>query len=106
MDEQSNTMATVSMVSGVAIWVLMAINFCLGFIPILNMLGFLLMPVMFLVGIAGVVTGILGFRQSRVSSIGGGASIFGVVSCLAWFLVEGMLLIFAFGLVAFILATQ
>ncbi|MCA9495071.1 MAG: hypothetical protein KC621_34320 [Myxococcales bacterium] len=106
MDEQSNTMATVSMAAGVAIRVLTAINFCLGFIPILNMLGFLLLPIMLIVGIAGVVTGILGFRQSRVSSIGGGASIFGIISCLAWFVVEGMLLLFAFGLIAVMLATQ
>ncbi len=98
MDQRSNGMATLALGSGVAVWVLFVLGMCVSFVPILNWFSFLFVLLEFVVALTGLVSGILGWRQARVTAIGGTPAVVGMLLSLAWFLVEAMLLLLGLGL--------
>lgn len=85
MQSQPNTAATVSLVCGISLVVLWIGGMCLGFVPIIGFLALFLMPIEWMVAIAGVVTGIIGYRTSKtMNGQGSGAAIAGAAISTCW----------------------
>jgi hypothetical protein len=72
----SNNMANIALGAGIAVWVLQVVGFCLSIIPFVGILVTLLVWVL---DVAAVVCGFMGYQQSKVSGVGGGAAIGGLV---------------------------
>lgn len=91
MNERSNPVSVVSLLAGVAAWVLLGLRLFLATLPVIGLVSGFLTPVALLVALVGVVAGVLGWRQARVSSLGGIASMVGLGCSATWFLAEGLL---------------
>ena len=73
MDEEANAQNTMAMVSagaGAVGVIALLLNCCIGFIPIVNMLGIIIFPVALLANIIAIITGILGFRTASETGVG------------------------------------
>lgn len=65
---EKNTPAPISLWTGVGVIALLILMFCLGFIPLLNLLALLLFPVVLIGDGVAIVTGIMGSRGPTCST--------------------------------------
>jgi hypothetical protein len=63
---EKNTVATVALGSGIGIIVLQLLLICTGMIPIVNLLGIIIAPVMFICDIVAIVAGFMGLKKAKL----------------------------------------
>jgi hypothetical protein len=89
VDQQTNTMGTVSLGLGITTVVLMFVGFCIGFIPFVSLLALFLWPLEAISATAAIATGFLGMRAAAtMDGAGKGASIVGIVLGAAWYVFQ------------------
>ncbi|MFH1463212.1 MAG: hypothetical protein ABIO70_02390 [Pseudomonadota bacterium] len=77
---EKNTPASISLWTGVGVIALLILMFCLGFIPLLNLLALLLFPVVLIGDGVAIVTGIMGIKRANVlNGLGKGAAMGGMI---------------------------
>ncbi|MFT4621581.1 MAG: hypothetical protein ACI8PZ_000233 [Myxococcota bacterium] len=83
MEQQSNPVATVALAAGITVWVVQVLLWCVGLIPVVNMITLVLGPlamVLFLVGdLVAIGAGVVGRQRAQTAEVGGGAAIAGLV---------------------------
>ena len=100
MDQQQNTMASVSLGSAIGLVVLFCVSFCLGFIPIVSLLNLLIFPLQILLAVTGLVTGIMGLSQARaLDGEGHAKALVGVIVPVLWGLLQALMIAMGVGLV-------
>ena len=76
---EPNTTGTVAMGAGIAVVVLQIVMFCAGFIPIVNFVNFLLFPLILILDVVAIVTGVMGMKKATLlGGVGKGASVTGL----------------------------
>ncbi len=91
---EPNTPATVSLGSGIAVIILQIVMFCVGFIPILNFANLLIFPIILILDVVAIVTGILGMKKAALlDGRGKGAAIGGLVIGIGYILLIAVLFI-------------
>lgn len=92
---QSNPWGTVSLGLGVATWVVWFLGMCAGMIlPFLSTMAF---PVTWLMALAGLVVGVIGYRTAMVTDGSGrGASLGGLALNLAWIVLQLLIMLMLF----------
>jgi hypothetical protein len=76
---QQNNKATVALGAGIAVVVLQILVICLGWIPIINLIVILLVPLLFIADITAVVAGFLGLKEANaLGGLGKGSAIAGL----------------------------
>jgi hypothetical protein len=74
-----NTPASVALWSGIAVVALQIISFCIGWIPFVNFLNLLLVPLIFIADIVAIVTGFIGLKKANLlAGLGKGSAIAGL----------------------------
>lgn len=102
MDAETNPVANAALACGVGVAVLMMVSMCLGFVPFVGPLfNLFLYPLMWIIAIAGVVTGFVGFRHASTLSTEAGkaqAIIGGALSAM-WMAFQAFILCLTGGVV-------
>ncbi len=95
-DEATHTLGTVSIGCASMLIVLYMMNTCLGAVPLLGLLSLFGYPLLALLAVTGVVTGVMGYRHAarRDSEVGKVPSILGAVICGLWLVFQ----VVAFGM--------
>lgn len=97
MDQKSNVMGTVSLACGIGLIVCFFIGTCMSFVPFLGMFAIIFFPIDWILALAGLVTGIVGFTTSRtMDGVGAPQSLIGGGICGAWILMQVLVLGLAF----------
>ena len=91
--QQSNTPATVSLVSGIGAVLLMFVGYCGGIVPIVGpLVAFVLMPVEWLLAFVGILSGIVGYRTAAVlDGTGRGSAVAGVALSVVFMALQALL---------------
>ena len=85
MQSYSNTTATASLVCGISLLVCWVGGMCLGFVPLVGILAIFLMPIEWMLAIAGLITGIIGYRTAKtMDGQGSGAALAGALVSGGW----------------------
>lgn len=93
MESRSNTLATVSLVCSIVLIVAWFGQMCVGIIPFIGFIALVLIPVEWILAIAGVITGILGWRTSAaLDGEGRGPAAVGLAISAGWLLLQAVLL--------------
>lgn len=108
MDQPSNPVATVSLVCGLLAMFGQVFVWCLSVVPFIGMFGIFLVPIVWLLSLVGLVTGIVGYRTANAldGTTGKGAAIGGFATSAIVLLIQVLLFVlaFVFGGLAFVLA--
>jgi hypothetical protein len=93
--EQSNPWGTASLGLGLGTWVVWFLGMCMGMIiPLLSSLTF---PITWLMALAGVILGVIGYRTAMVTDGSGrGASLGGLALNLSWIVLQLVLMAIVF----------
>lgn len=77
---ESNTTGTVALGSGIGVIVVQILMICTGLIPFVNFINFLLLPLVLILDVVAIVTGVLGMKKAALlDGRGKGPSIAGLV---------------------------
>jgi len=92
---EPNTTGTVALGSGIAVIVLQIVMFCAGLIPIVQFVNLLLLPLIIILDVVAIVTGVMGMKKAALlNGTGKGAAVAGlVIGILHILLVIGMIII-------------
>jgi hypothetical protein len=100
MQPQPNTVATASLVCGLSLIVCFFGGMCMSFVPFVSLFVIVLMPIEWMLAIAGVVTGVLGYRASMArDGAGQVAAIVGGLISGMWILMQLLVWISVFVLI-------
>jgi len=102
---EKNTPATIALWTGIAVIVLLILGFCLGFIPLLNLLTILIVPLVFIGDFVAIGAGFAGLKRAKeLNGLGRGSAMGGLIigALHLLFLVFGFIMALLFGGLAFI----
>jgi hypothetical protein len=93
---ESNTTGTVALGSGIGVIVVQLLMLCTGMIPFVNFINILLFPLVLILDVVAIVTGIMGMKKANlIGGVGKGPSIAGLVIGILHLLFLGAVFVIA-----------
>jgi hypothetical protein len=77
---ENNTTGTVALGTGIGVIVVQLLMVCTGLIPFVNFINLLLFPLVLILDVVAIVTGVMGMKKAKLlNGLGKGPSIAGLV---------------------------
>ena len=76
---EKNSLGTAALGTGIGVIVVQILMFCTGLIPFVNLVNFLLLPLVLILDVVAIVTGVMGMKKAKeLNGLGKGPSIAGL----------------------------